>query len=389
MKNLIFKTLIFSTLFVFDGVSQEIELPITARVDTSKVAIKKVYRLYKQYMNSTPDSLYLNPNWNAAENEYFVKKYKVNADRSVFQLYNFQMAKDFLQYYQPKVIQIDSVATNRYQIMTKFEAPNPPEGYEQHSFHSIVKLYAVRDSKGVFKLENSRNYDIRNWKKHQYQFIKYIVHPDCKFDKREADKAVLFCEQLCKRFNLKVKPFTYYVLPNPDALGKLSNFEFWTYALGGYTDTKMDEIYTSLGNLNFPHEFVHLLFPMKETRPSIVTEGLASWLAGPGYLETFDSSLILVSKAFQKREKVTLEDIMNYNFRFEFDNNILYVTGGVICKMVYEKCGKKGIWELLAADDSTFKSVVSKLMEMPFETFEQKVIAYIKNYVPDNETPKH
>jgi hypothetical protein len=51
--------------------------------------------------------------------------------------------------------------------------------------------------------------------------------------------------------------------------------------------------------------------------------------------------------------------------------------------MVYEKCGKNGIWELLAADESTFKSIVSKLMEMPFETFEQKVIAYIKNYDPE------
>jgi hypothetical protein len=122
---------------------------------------------------------------------------------------------------------------------------------------------------------------------------------------------------------------------------------------------------------------------MRETRPTIVTEGLASWLAGPGYLETFDSSLILVSKAFQKREKVSLEDIMNYNFRFEFDNNILYVTGGVLCKMVYDKCGEKGIWKLLDTDKDTFKPVLEQLFEMPFDQVEQKVITYIRNYDPE------
>jgi hypothetical protein len=94
----------------------------------------------------------------------------------------------------------------------------------------------------------------------------------------------------------------------------------------------------------------------------------------------YDASLILVSKAFQKRENITLEEIMNYNFRFEFGNNILYVTGGVICKMVYDKCGENGIWKLLDTDKDTFKPVLEQLFEMPYDQVEQKLINYIKNY---------
>ena len=391
MKNIIFKTLIFSVFFALNGVSQEIKPFITARVDTSKVAVKEVYHLYKNYWNSRPDSLLPNPYWNHEKNVK-AKSKKLEMDNSINWTFDtVEFGKAYFDVYKPTILQIDSIAKNRYQIKTLFQYNGSEKEFEIHKTIAITKLYAVRDSKGFFKLENVRDYDTRNWKRYKFDFITYIVHPDSKFRKEEAKRAIAFCKKISNMLGIKIIPFDFYILPNSDEYGKLLNLDYST----GTASFHDNAVWNSFNAANYPHELVHILFLndkryFKSDKTQIIVEGIPTWLAGPGFGETLDTSLRdIVSKAFQKRENITLEEIINKNFRLDFNNDILYTTGGVICKMVYEKCGKKGIWELLAADDSTFKSVVSKLMEMPFETFEQKVIAYIKNYAPEKETLKH
>ena len=79
------------------------------------------------------------------------------------------------------------------------------------------------------------------------------------------------------------------------------------------------------------------------------------------------------------KDQITFEEIMNFTFRNEFDNNILYVTGGVICKMVYEKKGKAGILKLYNSNDANFKDVLSELLEKSYTEVEREVIEYIRN----------
>jgi hypothetical protein len=381
MKKIIFFTVIFINTVNY---SQTISPDISARVDTSKTVIKDVYHLYKNYINSKPDSIYQNPNWNDAEAKYYLRSKMVRVDRAANLMFVYFNSKNYFAYYIPKVLQIDSVSVNRYQIKTIFAAKCSDKEYEKFTPDYITKLYAVRDFKGEFKLENTISYDTRKWKKHQYKFINYVVHPDCNFNKNEASKAVAFCEKISTQFNLKIEPFTYYLLPNSDEMGKLYNFDYWMSYLGGQTMTPLKEIFTTYGNENYPHEFVHLLFPLPKNTalgcPMIINEGLATWLSGPGNNETFEESLKDVSKSFQKQNNVTLEDIMTFKFRNEFDNSILYVTGGVICKLVYDKHGEKGIWELYNSTQNNFKITLEKLFEEPFENVEKTIIKYIKNY---------
>ncbi len=138
----------------------------------------------------------------------------------------------------------------------------------------------------------------------------------------------------------------------------------------------------------YAHEFVHLLFPLPKDNvsycPMIINEGLATWLAGPSMNETFDQALRKTSKTFQKNDKISLEDVMTFKIRNEFDNSILYATGGVICKLVNEKYGAKGIWELYNATDINFKLVLEKLFGMPYERVDQLVIDYIVNFDKPN-----
>ena len=80
------------------------------------------------------------------------------------------------------------------------------------------------------------------------------------------------------------------------------------------------------------------------------------------------------------KDQITFEEIMNFTFMNEFENNILYVTGCVICKIVYEKKGKAGIWKLYNSNDSNFKDVISELFAKAYEDVEGEIIQYIKDY---------
>lgn len=381
MKNIIFITIL---LLSFLANSQTIIPDITARVDTSKTAIKEVYNLYKNYINSKPDSIYKNPNWNEKEAEIYLKNKLLKIDRSANKMYNYYNSNEYLSYYAPKIIQIDSISINRYQIKTLFAHDCSEIEYKNSTPDYITKLYAVRNTSGIFKLENVISYDTKNWKTYNFKFIKYVVHPNSKFDKNEALKAVKFCKKIANQFKLEIEPFTFYILPNSDEMGKLYNFEYWTSYLGGQTIIPSREIFSTFGSANYPHEFVHMLFPLPKDNvsycPAIINEGLATWLAGPSFNETFENSLRETSKTFQKQNKISLDDIITFKFRNDFDNSILYITGGVICKLVYEKQGEKGIWELYNSTNSNFKVILEKLFEEPYENIEKTVVEYITNY---------
>lgn len=380
MKNFF---LLFSLFFAANTFSQIITPQISARVDTTSGDARKVYQLYKDYLNSKPDSIYRNPFWNDAENNLNLKVGYFRVDRAAQEMYSNSSAEKYLSYYKPTILQIDRIETDRYLIKTLFAAENPEKQFAAHSVPAITRLYAVKDLQGNFKLENTILYDTRKWEVHNYKYIKYIVHPLCTFDKKEARQALTFCENIAKQFDLKIEPFTYYVLPNSDEFGKLYNFEYWLYYLGGQTNIPRREIFTSYENVSYPHEFVHILFPLPEKGqpycPTIINEGLASWLGGTSYDESFEEALQIVSATFKLKDQITFEKIMNFTFRNEFDNNILYVTGGVICKMVYEKKGKAGVWKLYNSNDANFKDVLSELFGKSYHEVEREVIKYIRN----------
>ena len=379
------KLIILIVLFVQSIVTAQVIIPsISARVDTSNVEVKKVYHLYKDYLNSKPDSIYRNPYWNDKENERNLNVGYFRVDRAAENMYSSMNAEKYHSYFKPKILQIDLVESGRYLIKTIFSYNTSDKDYVKHSVPYITRLYGVKNLNGDYKLENAISFDTRKWKKYNYKYINYVVHPFCNFQRKEAKKAIKFISDITRKFDLTPEPFTYYILPNSDELGKLYNFEYWTYYLSGQTNIPMREIFTSYGNENYPHEFVHILFPLPKKGdsycPMIINEGLATWLGGPGYNESFESALNEVSEKFKEKEKITIDDIINFEFRNQFDNSILYVTGGVICQMVYKMHGKEGIWKLYNSTDDNIKEVLSELFDKPYEEVEIIVIDYIKNY---------
>lgn len=361
---------------------------VSARIDTLNNESKKVYTLFSEYLNSRPDSLYNNKFWNTEEIEFYTKSNMPHFDKAAWFMYRGINAEKFLNYYSPKILQIDKIETDRYMIKTIYHADCSDKEYERFTPNYITKHYAVKNRHGKYKLENSYLYDTRNWKTYHYKFVKYIVHPDSDFSKKNAKKAIKFCKKIIKQFKLdKVKPITYYITNNSDQLGKLYNFEYWLYYSTAFTHLPIRQITTSFSNEHYPHEFIHLLFPKADSmkgRPMIITEGLATWLGGPSYDETYEEALTTFSKQI-KNKSVSIESITNNEYRNDFDNNPLYLTGAVICEKVYQKHGREGIMKLYSCpnDFEKFKKVLEELFEMEYENVNNMIIEYVKNFSKD------
>ncbi|OAQ39228.1 hypothetical protein A5893_11210 [Pedobacter psychrophilus] len=264
MKQKLTFLIIIISFLSFYIKAQTIKPNISARVDTTNNAVNKLYHLYVNYLNSKPDSCYSNPYWNEAEYPYYLKQNFLPIDRSANAIFN-QNFKRFIKYYKPTILQIDSIDNNLYQIKTLFKSNANIKDSVEEDVAYITNLYARKNKDGVFKLENTITERTKDWKTYQENFITYIVNPQCKFDKIEAQKAVDFCNDLSRKFDLKILPFKYYILPNTDEFGKLLNFDYWTYYFGAQTNLPLREIFTSYGNENFPHELVHMMFPLRKS----------------------------------------------------------------------------------------------------------------------------
>lgn len=373
------------TIFLFISwiplFAQLIKPNISARVDTSKAEFNKIYHLYTNYLNSRPDSIYENPHWDKNEFKYYLVSKRVALDRSVNAMFGNNF-KAFMSYYSPVILQIDSIDNNLYQVKTIYKSNKKESDEDGSSVAYITNLQASKDIKGDFKLKNTIDYRTRNWKKIDFKFIQYIVHPESNFDEKQAKEAVQFCEKLVNLFDLEIKPFKYYILPNPDELGKIYNFDYWTYYIGGQTNLPLREIFTTYGNTNYPHELVHLMFPLKKDKsytPTIINEGLATWLGGPKFGVSFETALLDVSKTLKKYENPTLEDILNNKIRNKFDSNILYVSGAVLCKMVFDLEGKEGIWKVYNSNNESLNDILEDIFKLPRTEIDKKVINYIRN----------
>lgn len=384
MKHL-FVFLAYFFLIPFSFGQKRIIPDISARVDTSKVEVKAVYHLYENYLNSRMDSVYQNPYWNKNQRELAIKLKANSIDRAVTWLFwKDSVGKKHLTSLPPKILQIDKIEENRFQIKTIFMNRCEDENYKLFNPDCITKLYAVKDENGEFKLENVIDYDTRNWKKYNYKNINYVVQPFMAFNKRRAKEAVVFCNKIAKQFSLKQLPFTYYMTSNSDEMLKLSNLEYLLSYTTGFTDLQTRTIFTSFPNESYPHEFVHILFynsTNKYAGTGFIGEGLATWLGGSGFNQTFEGGLNKFSSEIKDNNTINLDKIISFEYINPFDSDPFYLTGGVICSMVYEKYGASGIFELYNCPDMiSLKKLLEKMFNMSYEEIDLKIIKYIKEY---------
>lgn len=354
MKETTISIWLFLFLFAANpsiGQQTKIDVEIHGRVDTSKKEIKEVTRLWTNYLNSTPDSLYDNPYWNNAEKD----KYK-SFDLSTNGLYQLP-SKQLLNYFHPTILSIVKEG-EYYGIRTLFSAEGLEGVYRQSNPWCITKLYAVKEN-GEWRLKNALPIITEKWNKKTIGKITFVYPQHHQFNHDLATKANQFCNDLAEAFKFpEWKPFEFYITESGDEMGKLLNFDF--FAAGYTTGIGMNDkriLFSGLGTPYYPHEFVHLIVPEFD-RHALIEEGFATWKGGQDG-KTFEESAALLANELAKDYTVTLSDILNKSWGWQNASYYFYTTGAVFCNAAYDKGGINLVKKLLETPKGDEQLVVT------------------------------
>jgi hypothetical protein len=364
------------TLFLFYGLlhaqQPTIDLTLHARVDTTKKDIKEIVSLWKGYLSSQPDSIYNNPYWNNTEKSMY-------EDFDLTRIFIYQLpSRQLLDYYKPTILSIEKEDDN-YAIRTLFSADGLDGTYRQYNPWCITKLFAVEED-GQWKLKNALPILTEHWNRETIGKITFIYPPEHKFNDSLAQQANIFCNSIASKFQLPDwKPFDFYITKNEDELGKLLGFDFfYTGSTTGMCLTDRRILLSGIDCEFYPHELVHLIVPNKE-RHFMINEGFATWLGGNNGL-TFEVGAKIFAEQLAKTDTIKLASILNKEWGWQFSS--YYYAGAIICKLVYDKKGVKGIKELLNTpkDDAKLVDELCKL----FEINKNELDKYLTNEILKN-----
>lgn len=314
------------------------ELQFSSRVDTTKKEVNDVLKLYENYINSHPDSIYDNPYWNSTEKALYK-----DFDFSRINIFNGLSSRQIFRIYTPYVLSIEP-KNEKYQIRVLYSNSATEPNYIGSKVWCIHKLNATRE-KGVWKLENLMVEETKNWSVRQVGFIKYIFPGEYKFNAERANLASVFCHQMMSRFNPEFKDsFIFYLANGIDGMGELENFD---YIFSGVTTGKSKEgmILSSKGDEFYPHEFIHKILPVNENRGDVIEEGLATFLGTKENREEYLSMMQKLANDFNERATYTLENILNDQVAWN-GYQVAYPAGALICEVIHELKGDVGLNQL-------------------------------------------
>lgn len=354
MRRILLITLILIEIFplLAQNNPAPLKLLVSSRVDTSSTEVKNIIKLYENYYNSKPDSIYDNPYWNKKEKELY-KDFDFSRS-SIFQ--GGMDANTLFQYFSPFVMSVEPIG-GKYQIRVLFSSATTDPEYAGSKVWCIQKLNAFKEG-DKWVLENLIVEISKNWSSQKFGCIEYIYPSGYHFNNQEARYGKDFCNKIIKRFNPDFKDtFKYYITNNRDDMGLLENFDY--YFVGITTGlTKEGMILTALGNEYYPHEFVHKLLPDNPKRGYLIEEGFAVFLGTKENMKEYKNLIDKLATDLKTNpEKFNFKSIISQTVRFN-GYQTAYPAGAGICELVYKHCGDQGLKQLLLSDTKDFSSIV-------------------------------
>ncbi len=368
-------------IVVAGGQETPLDISVNVRVDTSQPKIREVYNLYVNYLHSRPDSFYKNPYWSKQERERYSKCMNF-FDHSAFFIYRRQNAFEVLKPYKINILSIDPVR-DKYKIRTMFYRKEVNNAAQDEMNPPWITIHYAVQENGEWRLQNAMNEVTRHWHRQSYKYINFIYPPSHDYDQKLAEKSAQFCDSIAQQFNIEIAPFDYYLTSSPDKYLRLLNFDYKATSSKAMANARCGFMLSSYGSEWNPHEFVHMLFPVPKDSNTlgIINEGLATYLAGPGGM-SFDSARTKVATRWAHNDTVTFTDIFNqeydYGMKYKFSTPY-YVTGGIICKWIYEEKGASGIKQLLTVGSrKELYEIIHQQLGLTKAQFNNQIIKELK-----------
>lgn len=370
-------TLAFSNLKAQNN-DERITALVSSRVDTSSNEIKDIIKLYDDYLNSQPDSIYDNPFWNSKEKALY-EEFDFSR-KSIFQggMTADQLSKIFI----PFIMSVEPIG-EKYQIRILFSSPTTDPKYAGSKVWCIQKLNVIKENQN-WVLENLIVELSKKWKAKTIGPIEYFYPPSHDFDMKEAKLSIPFCSDIIDRFNPDYDgSFKYYVTSSRDDMGLLENFDYYFVGITSGKALK-DRILTAKGNEYYPHEFIHKLLPDNDNRGYVIEEGLAMFLGTKmDTVEYKDKLSKLAYDLKNKSDKINFKSVISQEVRFN-GYQTAYPGGAAICELVFNKTGDEGLLQLMLANTINYNDILSVVMNITDLTFDELVEEWNAIMLPYN-----
>lgn len=322
-------------------------------------------RLYKNYIESHPDSIYDNPYWNKAEKEKY-EDFDISRN-SLFQgVQGAWTASSLYSFFTAHILNIEK-RDSVYRIKVMLYNPDADSIYNAYNPGLIQRYYAIREN-GEWRLANAFTYDLSNWQTVETKHINYHFPRKELYSKELAKKANDFCDSIIKRFNYPEldQKIEYYICTGETEVGEVLGFDYYIFgwALG---KTIQNKIISGNGTVYYPHEFVHFIDEDPAGRGRWISEGFATWLGG-----SVGKSYEELAKEFAN-EYVGI-DTASYNWAWNCQLNC-YTLGALLIDIVHDTKGDDGVLEFMQqptnnADETM--SAIQKVCGWNKKTFKRK-----------------
>jgi hypothetical protein len=235
---------------------------------------QQIAQLYKNYLESSPDSIYDNPYWNSAEKKEY---HDFDFSRGVIMNKEFP-ASALFKVYTCYVLKIDKKNDNYY-IQSMLFSENPDSLFARFNPAAIMKYYVVKEG-SEYKLANSLKYETADWEQKDWKYVSYRFNKNKFYSDSLARLSDLFCDSIMTRFNFPApKRIHYYVVDGIHEVAFLLGYDHHTFGFAqGRSLNNM--IISGNGTVYHPHELVHQLIPQNPKRYHLLEEGFATWLGG-------------------------------------------------------------------------------------------------------------
>jgi len=225
------------------------------------------------------------------------------------------------------------------------------------SLRHMITVYAkaYQDS---FQFVSSTEYLLNKYEQRQFGEVNYLIHPNHRFSKKEAERMNEFNREIARQFGVAPLSFRYVVANNTTDLSQLMGSDFNQYSnnpvpSGGLSDIRNGIIYAGNNSAYYPHEVVHLYTNACCSRQyhPWVDEGIAAFFGGStGYdIEWHWQKL---RRFLADHPDYPLEDLTALQTDIpngEYTTDFRYAIGGLLMGLIHQKEGMEGLFDALRA----------------------------------------
>lgn len=374
ITNLTLLLICCSTLFAQQSY---VRLYLAPAIDTSNADISRVVRLWGDYLNSNPDSLYDNPYWVGSEKERYRKFDFLNSVYFTPSLYSLATT------YKPTVMSISQVNSG-FIIRTLF-ARQADSAFSRP--FCITRVMAKWDGDG-FRLCNILPFNTTHWQRETVGSITFVFPSSHHFNRELALRLNAFVDSLTAIWNIKPFPTEFYLTNDVSEIMTLRGLDFYigesyNQGIGGLTDVANRIVFGGGQDEWYPHEFVHVYInPLFPKAHRYFLEGYAALLGGskghelPWHMKRMHQYL-------EEHPQFDLNNLLAF-WRLDAQTDPQYVFGGLLCKLALEKGGLPTLKKLFSfgSGDKDFYNAI----ESVFGIKQQKLNQFIRTELAEYAT---